>query len=112
MDGVRITEAEWMAQVTQLAEMMGYSWVHFRPARTVKGWRTPVSGPMGKGWPDLVLVKGQRILFVELKRDGVPLEVEQRAVLEMLDEVGEAYCWRPRDFDAVAALLGATEGRT
>jgi hypothetical protein len=41
-----MSEADLLAQVTELAELYGWQWVHFRPARTVHGWRTPVSGPL------------------------------------------------------------------
>jgi hypothetical protein len=79
-----LTERDFMAQVTQLAELFGWQWAHFRPAMTTKGWRTPVSGPLGKGWPDLVLVRPPRLIFAELKRDGGKLAQEQADVLSLL----------------------------
>ena len=66
-----VTEREWQGQVTQAAEMLGWTWCHFRPAMTTKGWRTPVSGPMGAGFPDLILCRGDRLIMAELKsQDG------------------------------------------
>ncbi len=104
-----ITEAQFQVQIVQLAAIMGWANVHFRPAQTRHGWRTPVSGPLGAGWPDLVLVRGERLLFVELKRDGGKLTPAQEEVLRILGGTGaECYVWRPRDFDAIAALLGAS----
>lgn len=105
-----ITEREFMAQVTQLAEIRGWSWAHFRPAMTAKGWRTPVSGPLGKGWPDLVLVRGKQILFAELKRDGAKETPEQRHVLNLLAEAhpeagNGIVVWRPRDWDRIEYTL-------
>ena len=44
---------------------------------------------MGTGWPDLVLVKGGRILFVELKAEKGVLTEEQKQVLMLLQHVGE-----------------------
>ena len=44
-----MTEREFQQQVTDLAELYGWAWAHFRPAQPTKGWRTPVSGPLGKG---------------------------------------------------------------
>ncbi len=105
MAGVRVSEADFMRQVTDLATILGYSWCHFRPAQTSRGWRTPVSGPLGKGWPDLVLVRGERIIFAELKADDGKATPEQTMVLETLRSVGEAYIWKPADFDMVARLL-------
>lgn len=107
-----ISEAEFMGQVTDLAELFGWSWVHFRPAQTSRGWRTPVSGPLGKGWPDLVLVKlGRhgnrgRVIYAELKRDGAVPNADQVAVLAFLAEAGcEQYVWHPAELDAVMAVL-------
>lgn len=81
---LQITESDFMGQVTQMAELFGWRWVHFRPARTSYGWRTPVSGPLGKGWPDLTLVRDDRMIFAELKRDGEKATPEQEEVLRLL----------------------------
>ena len=57
--------------VTELATIYGWRWAHFRVARTKYGWRTAVSGPLGAGFPDLVLTRERdgRMLMVELKTD-------------------------------------------
>lgn len=99
------TEAQWQRVVTDLAAHLGWSWMHMRPARTERGWRTPVSGPLGAGFPDLLLVR-ERVVYIELKSDRGRLSEEQLAVLAALDRAGaEAYCWRPRDFEQVRAVL-------
>jgi len=103
-----LREADWQEQVTDLARLHGWLYVHHRPARTEKGWRTPVQGPLGKGWPDLVLVR-ERVLFVELKRDGGGLRPEQVLVIDALRAAGaDVRVWRPRDWDEVVETLGAT----
>ncbi len=102
-----MTEAEWMAQVVDVANIYGWSWAHFRPAQTRHGWRTPVSGPLGEGWPDLTLVKGRRLIFAELKRRSTRVTPEQSAVLAVLGIAAEVYVWRPDDIDDVVAVLGA-----
>jgi hypothetical protein len=115
----RLTEREFMDQVTQLAEIRGWSWAHFRPAMTTKGWRTPVSGPLGKGWPDLVLIRHGRIVFAELKSDAGHSTREQSLVLGCLMDVehyNHEFCcpdatdirveeWRPVDWDLIEATL-------
>lgn len=109
---VSITEAEWQDQVTSLATLLGWSWGHFRPAKTSRGWRVPVSGPLGAGWPDLVLVRSDRIIFAELKRDRkAKLRPEQERVLELLGSASETYVWRPDDIESVAQILGSTPGQ-
>lgn len=110
------SESDFQRQVTDLAEILGWTWVHFRPAQTSKGWRTPVSGPLGKGWPDLVLVreKDRRLMFVELKRNGAPLSPEQHKVWCQLTNIigGHApepevtvWVWRPEDFELIQRVL-------
>jgi hypothetical protein len=81
-----VTEADLQRAVTDLAELLGYEWAHFRPARTEKGWRTPVSGPLGAGWPDLVLVRERdcRLLFLELKGERGKLSAAQVRVVTAL----------------------------
>ena len=100
-----ILERDFQQQVTDLAEICGWSWAHFRPARTLHGWTTPVSGPLGKGWPDLVLLRRERIVFAELKRDKGKVDAHQAWVLELLGAAAEAYVWRPSDLTAIAEVL-------
>lgn len=108
---LELTEAEFQSQVCQLAELYGWSWAHFRPAMTKYGWRTPVSGPLGAGWPDLVMVRGDRLVFVELKRDRTKPTGLQDTVLTILSQTrAEVYVWRPRDWDLVMEVLtGASQ---
>jgi hypothetical protein len=98
--------AELQTLVVELASIYGWYWVHFRAGRTTQGWRVPVEGPLGRGWPDLVLVHPikRRTLFVEIKRElGDDVTAEQFYVLAMLRAAGcETFVWRPSDL---------TEGR-
>lgn len=100
-----VTERDWLRQVTELAELLGWSWAHFRPARTEHGWRTPVSGPLGAGFPDLVLVRGRRLILAELKAQDGRLSPDQRNVLDLLRGAAEVHVWRPADLPLVADLL-------
>jgi VRR-NUC domain len=95
-----LTESEFQRAVTDLAAMLGWSYVHFRPAQTARGWRTPVEGPLGQGWPDLVLVSPQRhrVLAVELKRELGSVSADQAYVHAVLEAGGLAVrVWRPSD---------------
>lgn len=100
-----VTEREWQGQVTQAAEMLGWSWAHFRPAMTSKGWRTPVSGPMGAGFPDLILCRGDRLVMAELKAEGGRLTPAQRDVLDLLRPAAEVHVWRPSDLEIALEVL-------
>ena len=78
----------------------------FRPAMNANGhWMTPVSGPLGVGFPDLVLAR-DRVIFAELKAEGAHLSPPQRAVRESLLRAGaEHVVWMPADLPAVLEVL-------
>lgn len=107
------SESDFLVMVTDLASLLGWRWAHFRPARTNHGWRTPASGSLGKGWPDLVLTRDRdgRMIFAELKTDTGRVEDDQSEVLGYLRGVArrhgwlQVHIWRPRDFDEIAAAL-------
>ena len=104
----KLSEAQFSRQVMDLALVLGWSFVHFRPAQTQRGWRTPVQGPLGKGWPDLFLARQRdhRVMVAELKSDTGKVTDEQRDVLNLLAWCGlEWHIWRPADFDAIAEIL-------
>jgi hypothetical protein len=84
-----------------MAAIYGWEWVHFRPAQTSRGWRTPVQGPLGKGWPDLEMVRERDSghIYVELKTEVGRLSPEQREVHRVLGRIHEVYVWRPADLD-------------
>ena len=99
-----ITEDEWRDQVIDVAHTFGWSVAYFRPARTERGWRTPV-GADGKGWLDLTLVR-ERVIFAGLKRETGELEPEQEEwKLRLEGACQEVYVWRPSDVDEVIATL-------
>lgn len=102
-----MTETAFLAQVLDLAAILGYEGAHFRPALTGRGWRTAVQGSLGKGWPDLVLIRPRdlRLVVAELKSDTGRLTPDQERVLEVMGNVAETYVWRPADFDRIAEIL-------
>jgi len=110
---LQVTEQDFRRQIVGpngLATMLGWLHVGFRAAQTAHGWRTPVTGELGKGWPDLVLVHvaRQRLLFRELKAAGGTLGTEQAIVIAALRDAGQdADVWRPADMDSgrIAAEL-------
>lgn len=103
---IQLTEAAFQRQVTELAEYNGWAWMHLERGQNRGAWMTPVSGPLGKGWPDLVLLKGHRILFVELKSDKGLTSVNQREILKSLSRTGHpAMVWRPVDWPTIVDVL-------
>ena len=101
-----ILERDFQRQVLQLAEMCGWKSAHFRPAMNAKGqWRTAVAG-QGKGFPDLVLVRPGRVLFVELKSRTGKLSLDQVAWIDSLRAAGaDVRVWQPADWDEIEREL-------
>lgn len=103
---VRTAEDDWQQQVTQLAELLGWQWMHVRKCRVRDDqYATPTSIP---GWFDLYLwhERQHRAMHVELKGDGGQLSADQRTHLASLQAAHiEAYVWWPRDLPTVETIL-------
>jgi hypothetical protein len=98
-----VSESEWQQQVLKSAHQLGWQSMHI--GRTGKHQAVGAKGTLGIGWPDLVLVKGGRIIFAELKAQDGTTSIEQKQVLVMLGNVGEVFVWRPSDFGQVLDTL-------
>jgi hypothetical protein len=99
-----MTEAEFQAQIVQLATMLG--WRHLHCRRSIGKGRQWVTATNIVGWPDLLCWKRGQVIAVELKSDKGTLTPEQREVLASLAEAGVAvYVWRPSDFDEAQRVL-------
>ncbi len=98
-----LTEAQWQAQVLDLAALLGWD-------RRL-AYHTHDSRRSQPGFPDLVLVRAPRVILAELKRDDGDLTAEQVRWLDALRRCAggaggvEVYLWRPRDLETVAAVL-------
>lgn len=106
MIALALSEADWLRRVTDAAKLFHWRIAHFRPGLTSKGWRTPVQGD-GKGWPDLVLLRGRRLIIAELKSDTGRVSAEQSDWIAQLAEVPglEVHIWRPSDWETVYTTL-------
>lgn len=100
----QLSERDFLGQVIDLARLCGWLVHHQRPARTAQGWRSAVQGH--KGFPDLVLVRGPYVLFVELKTDSGKTTPEQEDWLARLKAAGAWACvWRPGDWQTIEWVL-------
>lgn len=97
----RITEAQHQSAILELAQLTGWRW-----------YAVPDSRRCPAGWPDLVLVKGDRIIFAELKTDKGKLRRTQEDWLDALSQVREVTVriWRPGDWPEIERMLGGRDG--
>lgn len=90
-----ISEADFQAQVVEVAKLCG--WRVYHPWLSVKS---------AKGYPDLTLVRGGRLIFVELKSERGYVSAEQHEWLDALTQAGQAvFVWRPRDWPLIEKAL-------
>ena len=106
-----ISERDFQSQVIDLARSCNWRLAHFRPGKSAGGrWATQMSGDIG--YPDLTLVRDDRLVFAELKTSNGQATPEQVEWLQALDAVEHvtAQLWRPSDLDAIATLLSTRSG--
>ena len=77
---------------------------------TLTGWlcyHTHTSRFSPSGFPDLVLVRGERVVVAELKSEVGEVTREQQMWLETLQASGhvETYIWRPSDWARIEGAL-------
>ena len=90
-----MSEKEFQAQVLELARLCGWRVYHTHDSRR-----------SAAGFPDLVLVKKQSLLFAELKTDTRDTTPEQQVWLEDLRAAGqEVHIWRPGNWATIQERL-------
>lgn len=101
---VQIPEKDFETQVITLARLKGWKVAKFRPARTLKGWRTAISAD-GQGWPDLFMVRGGRCIAGEIKVN-TSASAEQLDWIQRLHAGGiETFVWKPCDWTRIKDIL-------
>lgn len=94
-----VTEKDFQRDIVRMADLFGWWSYHVRDSRG--------SAP---GWPDLALIKGERLILAEVKTEKGRVRPEQEDVLERLGKVRtvEAHLWRPSDVSDVENTLRGT----
>ena len=98
-----ISERQFTDQVIELARLCGWHVVHFRPAKTAKGYRTALQGHAG--FPDICAAKVGRVLFAELKVGKNKPTDEQAQWLAALDGDAETYVWYPQHWGTIRGIF-------
>ena len=105
-----VTEDDLLRAVLDLARIKGWRCAHFRSVKTQRPdgstrWLTPVQGD-GVGFPDLILLRGDRGIAWELKSDVGQGTDEQAEWLTAFKAAGlEARFVRPKDWDYIEKEL-------
>lgn len=101
-----VSESALQQTIIDAARSLGWLVAHFRPARTDRGWRTPVAAD-GQGFPDLVLAHPRgRVMFLEVKSRAGRVSLHQRRWLDTLAGAPvTCQVVRPADLDEIIALL-------
>ena len=95
------SEAEFQRAVIDTAKAFRWKVAHYRPAKTDKGWRTPLEGHAG--CPDLILARNGHVLLVELKSAAGKPTPSQAAWLQEAGSNGRL--WRPKDWPQIVTTL-------
>lgn len=99
-----MTEDELLTAITEAATMTGWRWMHIR--------RSDLAIVQGhSGFPDLILARDGRVMYLELKTMTGDVTPDQAAWLVALDN-GDVWATvvRPVDLDDVIAALSVTRG--
>lgn len=102
----KLSEADFQTMVLDLAKIWGWRAAHFRPGKSSKDvWMTAVAGD-GKGFPDLILVRGNVILVAELKVGKNVCTPEQVLWLEAFSKaIPGVFLWYPSDWAGIELIL-------
>jgi len=102
-----LTETDWQNWIVELAHIHHWAAAHFRPAQTMRGWRTPGQYDAA-GFPDLVLVHPLRqlVLFRECKAGRGKLDDAQWRWRHWLTQAGADWdVWHPDNRADVVRIL-------
>lgn len=98
------TERAWQTWVIRQAMLLRFSYYH--PPDNKPDTCTGKVQQIVAGFPDLVLVKDDRLIFAELKREKGRLTEAQKVWLKRLEATGaECYVWRPSQWQEVLDIL-------
>jgi hypothetical protein len=106
----KLTEKRFQAQVLELATLCG--WEHWHDNATNAPRRCTACGAVRRGprntagLPDLLLVRGDRLIWAELKAQDGATSPEQREWIARLRAAGQTcYIWRPSDWPTIEHVL-------
>lgn len=98
------TERLFQAEVNRYAWEHGWFYLHIPPS--FRGGRLLTHTEGQNGWPDLVAVRGGRIVVAELKAGAGRLSPAQQAWLDAWRQTtAEVYVWRDSNWPEIEEAL-------
>ena len=94
--GSEVTEKDFMGDVLAGAKLLGWRTFHVLDSRG-----------SAAGFPDVVAVRGSRLIMAELKRQNGRVSEDQQGWLDDLGKVQtlDTFLWRPSDWPAIEEAL-------
>lgn len=101
-----MNEKEFQKIVIDLAHMYGWKVAHFRTSQIKTGVYATAVDADGAGFPDLVMVRGERLIFAELKVGKNKLSQKQIEWCDALLTAGARWClWHERDLNLIKEII-------
>jgi hypothetical protein len=113
----QMSEADLQTMVIKVAKVYDWKVSHFRGVRVQRAnggfyYQTPVQAD-GAGFPDLVLVRPPRLIFMELKSEKGKLSDAQQIWIDLLKKCYfkgivspvEVYVFKPSQWDEIEIVL-------
>lgn len=99
---LKLTEKQFQQRIVDLCRVLGLKCYHTYDSRK--------SVP---GFPDLVIVGPNRLIFAELKSSTGVVSAAQQDWIDSLIAAGQdAYIWQPEDWPVIESMLKVLAGRT
>jgi hypothetical protein len=91
-----ISETKFQAEIYELAKKFG--WLYYHTHRSDKS---------PSGFPDCIMLRGQRMIVAELKsQEGIVSETQQQWLNAFAAIHGnEVWVWRPDDFSDIVEIM-------
>lgn len=102
-----MTEQQFTNELLKWAKAYGWKRFHTRTSGRMSNGKAIPTTQGDKGFPDLVLLRGKRLLFAELKVGKNKPSDEQLAWIAALDDIHtvEVHLWRPEQWSQILVVL-------
>lgn len=101
-------QSERQFQSFVIARALNNGWTYYHAPDNKPDKNGRIQSGIVKGFPDLVLLKGSKLVFAELKTETGRVSPEQKEWLAKLSATGcETYIWRPSQWKEVDAYFEA-----